>query len=543
MNTSSTGTKEFLKRHRRQNPTGSVLAGKYRLIAELGQGGMAMVYLAVAVGNQGFRRLAVLKVLQPQIAEDADFVQMFLDEAKLCARLAHPNIVHTYDVGGDELGHLIAMEYLDGVSMYAAVGKIGRDKGPFKFPLQARVLLEVLEGLRYAHELCDYDGRPLHIVHRDVTPHNIFITYEGQVKLLDFGIAKASTSSVKTATGVVKGKLTYMAPEQARGERVDARADLYAVGVMLWEAVTGRRRLPSGLTEPALFVRLIAGEPPESPDAAAHGYPAEIDAIVLKALAPNPDDRFQTAAEFRDALERVLQLLPPTPLRDLGGMLAEAFADNRRRIREVIEEQFRMLDRGDAAPTPTEIPSVRPATHGIGSDSHDFRFSRARGEGRMDSGQVTVTATNVSITARYRRRTRIAFVLAAVLSLFVLALFAVMRSRTETPATASANAPPKPVQSAAPGPASGSTGATTAETAPSPSESAGAPGEGPAPADFARHANPRKAGAHAAPTSHDGQGNATTSDAPRGDEPRIGVVLRKPDGKPKVQLERDNPWP
>src|ERR1700690_412184 len=312
------------------------LAGKYRLIAELGQGGMATVYLGVAMGTSGFRKLAVVKLLRPEIAVDTEFVEMFLDEAKLCARLSHPNIVHTYDVGVDEVGHLMAMEYLDGVSLHAAIAKLGRHGGPLKFPLQARVLLDVVEGLRYAHELKDYDGRSLEIVHRDVTPHNIFVTYDGQVKLLDFGIAKAATSSVRTATGVIKGKLTYMAPEQARGDEVDARADLYAVGVMLWEAVTGRRRWPKGLSQPALFTRLASGEPPESPNAASFGFPAEVDAIVLKAMAPKPDDRYQTAAELRDALEPVVRALAPPSVRELGAMLAHAFSDGRARLRNVI---------------------------------------------------------------------------------------------------------------------------------------------------------------------------------------------------------------
>ncbi len=317
---------------------------KYRLIAELGQGGMATVYLAVALGAAGFRRLAVLKILRPEIAMDAEFVQMFLDEARLCARLNHPNIVQTYDVGDEQGERFIAMEYLDGMSLHAAVARLGRRGGPFKFPAQAKALLEVLEGLRYAHELADYDGRHLAIVHRDVTPQNIFITYEGQVKLLDFGIAKTTASSVRTATGVVKGKLTYMAPEQARSEGVDSRTDLYAVGVMLWEALTGRRRIPPGLSEPALFAKLLAGEPPENPDAASQGYPAELDAIVLKALAPDPADRFQTASEFRDALEYGMRTLPAVSLRDLGSMLADSFAETRHNIRNVIEEQFRAMD-------------------------------------------------------------------------------------------------------------------------------------------------------------------------------------------------------
>jgi serine/threonine protein kinase len=226
------------------------------------------VYLAVVMGSSGFRKLAVVKLLRPEIAVDSEFVQMFLDEARLCARLSHPNIVHTYDVGVDKLGYVLAMEYLDGVSYHAGIAKLGKNGGPLKFPLQAKILLEVLEGLRYAHELPDYDGRSLQIVHRDVTPQNIFLTYNGQVKLLDFGIAKTAASSVNTATGVIKGKLTYMAPEQARGDPVDARTDLYAVGVMLWEAIAGKRRWPTGLSQTALFLRLATGELPENPNSA-----------------------------------------------------------------------------------------------------------------------------------------------------------------------------------------------------------------------------------------------------------------------------------
>src|SRR5580692_7078687 len=274
------------------------LAGKYRLIAELGQGGMATVYLAVAMGNSGFRKLAVVKLLRPEFAVDEEFIQMFLDEARLCARLSHPNIVHTYDVGVDDSGHLIAMEYLDGVSMHAATSKLGRNGGPFTFPLQAKALLEVIEGLRYAHELKDYDGTSLQIVHRDVTPHNIFVTYDGQVKLLDFGIAKAATSSVQTATGVIKGKLTYMAPEQALGDPVDGRADIYSVGVMLWEALTGRRRFPADLSDVAMFTRAASGEVPEAPPAETLGLPPEINAIINRSLAPKREDRYQSAGEL-----------------------------------------------------------------------------------------------------------------------------------------------------------------------------------------------------------------------------------------------------
>lgn len=342
------------------------LGGKYHLMAELGQGGMATVYLAVSQRTSGFRKLAVVKLIRPQFAGDPDLIQMFLDEARLCARLNHPNIVQTYDVGIDNGQYFMAMEYLDGVSLHTALARLTKTGAAFPFELHARALMEVLEALRYAHELTDYDGKSLAIVHRDVTPHNIFITYDGQVKLLDFGIAKAATSSVQTATGIIKGKLTYMAPEQSMCDTIDARADLYAVGVMLWEAVTGRRRWPAGLSDMAAFARLTSGELPESPDAAAVGLPAEVNRIVLKSLAPKREDRYQTAAEMHADLEPIVETIGASSLRDLGTLLQDAFAEDRRRIRQIIEDQFKAMNSRQLTLASEPLPTVHPVR---GSDS------------------------------------------------------------------------------------------------------------------------------------------------------------------------------
>jgi len=335
------------------------LDGKYRLIAELGQGGMAVVHLAVVQGHMGFRKLAVVKLLRSTYARDPDFVEMFLQEARLCARLSHPNIVHTYEVGVDDGRHYLAMEFLDGVSLYAATS-LARKGGPFTVPMQARVLLEVLDGLKYAHELRDFDGKELRIVHRDVSPHNIFITFDGQVKVLDFGIAKAATSSVETATGVIKGKLTYMSPEQARGDLVDGRADLHAVGVMLWEAIAGRRRWPADMPQPALFSRLASGELPPDPGGVAKGLPPELDRIALRGADPRDTERYQTAAEFQRDLEQALRLVEPVSLRDVGAMLREAFAEDRKRLHSVIEQQVQEVVDGHAPKAPADLPTVRP---------------------------------------------------------------------------------------------------------------------------------------------------------------------------------------
>ena len=535
------------------------LAGKYRLIAELGQGGMATVYLAVALGKSGFRKLAVVKLLRPEIAVDTEFVEMFLDEAKLCARLSHPNIVHTYDVGVDEVGHLMAMEYLDGVSLHAAIAKLARHGGPMTFPMQARALLDVVEGLRYAHELKDYDGRSLQIVHRDVTPHNIFVTYDGQVKLLDFGIAKAATSSVRTATGVIKGKLTYMAPEQARGDAVDARADLYAVGVMLWEAVTGRRRWPTGLSQPALFTRLASGEPPESPNAASFGYPAEIDAIILRTLAVKPEDRYQTAAELAEALEGVLRKLEPVSLRDLGAMLASAFSEGRQRLRDVIEEQFRAIDAGSRPSEAHQLPAVSTPSLPTGSQAYE-RPSPVAETAKIDSASIRMAALESTAPSPPKKRSRGAIVIAAI-ALGATALgVAVVGSRGRSSAeVVSASKPPQlrdEVAHVEPANPSANQVPDAQSRSDSPGNSVAAPqdSEPPRPGDGrTRAATPallstaHGVAVHAAATSHE----SSTSTAPPVPPPPAAsesatsdaVPIRRPETKPKVQLERDNPWP
>jgi eukaryotic-like serine/threonine-protein kinase len=535
------------------------LAGRYRLLAELGQGGMATVYLAVALGTSGFRKLAVVKLLRPEIAVDQEFVQMFLDEARLCARLSHPNIVQTYDVGVDEVGHLMAMEYLDGVSLHAATAKLGKSGGPLTFPMQARILLEVLEGLRYAHELQDYDGRSLEIVHRDVTPHNIFVTFDGQVKLLDFGIAKAVTSSVRTATGVIKGKLTYMAPEQARGESVDARADLFAVGVMLWEAVTGRRRWPKGLSQPALFTRLASGEPPESPNAASFGLSPEIDAVVLRAMATKPEDRFQTAAEFREALEAVVRGLPPVSLRDLGSMLGTAFQEGRHRLRDVVEEQFRAIDAGGHPSMPHMLPAVVPPS--LFTNSRSIAGAIPADDGAHESLSRRMTAAAPApapapvrgAQSRARLRSRMAIGLAA----FGLGAAAVGFAIAGRGGGSGAETEPavgsSPARATLEGLASPTTPATaSAKGAPARDEgvdgganAAAQPAAPGARVDARSRQGAPPASSHAAIVRSASAPEVSSGSPPPMPETSAGVtnVPPTPKSRPRVQLERDNPWP
>src|SRR5262245_50631972 len=227
--------------------------GKYRLIAELGQGGMADVYLAITSQSAAyFAKLVVIKRLKDHLAHDVEFMTMFVDEARIAARLNHPNLVQTIEVGEVNGQYFLTMEYLDGQPLHRV---LSRARATIPQPMHLSILCDVLAGIHYAHELKDYDGTPLQIVHRDVTPHNCFTTYEGQTKVVDFGIAKAVGRASETRHGVVKGKTAYMAPEQACGQAVDARVDVFAVGVMVYEAAI-RGRMWKGVSETDIIRRL-----------------------------------------------------------------------------------------------------------------------------------------------------------------------------------------------------------------------------------------------------------------------------------------------
>lgn len=313
--------------------------GKYRPIAELGRGGMAVVYLATSQGPRGFMKLVVVKELKEELAGDADFTGMFVDEARIAARLNHPNIVQTYEVVEDGDRFFLVMEYLEGQAFSAVrtrlskVGSLTRDH-------QVRVVVDMLEGLEYAHELEDYDGKPLELVHRDVSPHNVFVTYAGEVKLVDFGIAKAADSSSHTKTGVIKGKISYMAPEQAFARKVDRRADIFSAGVILWEALCGRR-MWKGMPDAAIIHHLSLGTIPKIEDEVPD-LPPELARISAKSLAADPDERYATAAAMKADLDAYLDALPARPSpREFGATVTQAFATERARIHSIVEQQMR----------------------------------------------------------------------------------------------------------------------------------------------------------------------------------------------------------
>jgi TonB family protein len=323
--------------------TGSIAeSDKYRPILEIGQGGMSRVYLALFRGPGDFNKLRVVKRLLPTLAADPEFLEMFLEEARLSARLNHANIVQINEVGFDGTHHYMAMEYLEGQSLDSVV-RVSAKRGDFPIESHLRIIADACAGLHHAHELADIDGKPLNIVHRDVSPHNVFVTYAGQVKVLDFGIAKAADSSHHTRTGVLKGKCAYMAPEQFRNEAIDRRADIFALGIMTWQAVT-RTRMWRGLSDIEIFHRLATGEIPSVQSVAPDTPPALI-AICERALAPKLEHRYGTAAELGEAIEGYLASLPNVPApREIGRSVAELFAEGRAKVKAAIEAEVKRAD-------------------------------------------------------------------------------------------------------------------------------------------------------------------------------------------------------
>ena len=335
---------------------GSKRLGRYRLIADIGHGGMAEVYLALLEGDLGFNKLLVIKKIRPELAEDPEMMGMFLDEARLSARLHHPNVVETHEVAQEDGHTFMAMEYLEGQSLHRILHRLRREGG-LPTALHLQILADVLAGLHHAHELCDWDETPLGVVHRDVTPQNVFVTYDGRVKVVDFGIAKVRGASSETRVGVVKGKVAYMAPEQARGEAVDRRTDVFAAGVMLWEAATGSRPF-RGLSDVEILHRLIHGEMP-SAKATNPAIPDALEAIVKKATAPTRAERYATAADLRAVIERYLEtVIDRPPARELGRLVAQHFAEDRARLKHRLEEELRENPAGSASVPRFVAPEV-----------------------------------------------------------------------------------------------------------------------------------------------------------------------------------------
>jgi serine/threonine-protein kinase len=333
--------------------------GRYRLAAEIGSGGMASVHLGRLLGPAGFARTVAIKRMSPALARSAEAAAMFLDEARLASRIRHANVVPTLEVVVHEGEVLLVMEYVHGESL-GELGCGAAGRGPMPARIAAAVAVSVLEGLHAAHGARGDDGTPLHIVHRDVSPQNVLVGADGLVRVLDFGIAKAASSASITAAGRVKGKLGYMAPEQIEGGAVDARTDVFAVGVLLWEMLTGARLFPGEQRLTAYAAR----QRPPPPSTVQSDVGAALDAVVLRAMEVERGARFESAHAMAAAIEAAA---PPAGAREVGGWLAGVASESLDRRAALIAA----VERGTAAwvgaadvadlPTDVGLPSADAA--------------------------------------------------------------------------------------------------------------------------------------------------------------------------------------
>ena len=300
--------------------------GKYKLLSKIAQGGMAELFQAKLFGYEGFEKLVAIKKILPYLAEETSLIKAFIDEAKLAAFLQHPNIVQIYDFGSVNDTYYIAMEYLYGKDL-KCVTKQYKEKGmPLSLGNALYIASQVCAGLDYAHKLKDFQGRPLNIIHRDIGPHNIFITFDGQVKIIDFGIAKAATQVNKTQYGSIKGKITYMSPEQAKAEKIDCRSDIYAVGILLYEMVT-HERMFDGENTYGVFSKVLESEYRPIHEVNKN-LPEDLCRIIDKALEKDREKRYQSAEDMLSDLEKCMHRLSIIPsYRNLAKYMDKLFGE------------------------------------------------------------------------------------------------------------------------------------------------------------------------------------------------------------------------
>ncbi|MGZ3422358.1 MAG: serine/threonine-protein kinase [Polyangiales bacterium] len=311
------------------------VVGRYAIFDEIAAGGMATVHLGRLIGPVGFARTVAIKRLHEQLSKDPEFVSMFIDEARVAARVRHPNVVPTLDVLEADGQLLLVMEYVHGLSL-STLARLARKAGKRVPPrIACAIVAGMLRGLHAAHEAKDEQGRPLEIVHRDVSPHNVLVGTDGVPRVLDFGVAKATGRLQQTAQGQLKGKVPYMAPEQVRGEAVSRRSDVWSSGACLWEALVGRRLFDH--ENEAAVITLILSRPIEAPSKFDDSAPKAIDPIVMRALERDPEKRFPTARDMAQAIEESVPTASPAEIGEWVDAIATDFLKKRSELVAEVE--------------------------------------------------------------------------------------------------------------------------------------------------------------------------------------------------------------
>ncbi len=451
-----------------QTITAGRTLGRYQLLASIARGGMGQVWLGRLQGARGFHKLVAVKTLLAAPDEAGRFEGMLLEEARIASLIHHANVVHTIELGEDDGALYLVMEWVDGEPLSHVLNK-AQERGGIPLGVAANLISQLLRGLHAAHELCDDTGALLGVVHRDVSPHNVLVTYSGIAKLLDFGIAKATKkSSGQTVTGEVKGKFAYMAPEQVLGAAMDRRTDLFAAGIMLYTMTVGRH--PFKHHNDAGVLHGITSESPAPPPSRFKpDYPPALEAVVMRAIEKDIEKRFATAEEMRHALEQAIPAALPTGDAQTGTFIGGLLAENAVARREAVR---RTLVRADAA-TPA-LGGNAYASSGQSGSLGAFAVDRQRtgsGVSLPNAGQ-TVQRVDSKIPLR-RSRSRYRAALLAAVAVAGIALFVAYNAlRSQPSAMGSRPAPTSAPAAAAQRPA--------AEPAPVAAPNAPAPAPAPA---------------------------------------------------------------
>lgn len=424
--------------------TGSepLLLGRYALYDELASGGMATVHLGRLLGPVGFARTVAIKRLHPQHAKDPEFVAMFLDEARLAARIRHPNVVATLDVVATSGEVFLVMEYVAGESLASLLGAVSRAKERIPLSFAVHIASGALQGLHAAHEATNEKGEPLHLVHRDVSPHNVLVGTDGVARVLDFGVAKAAGRLQTTDEGRIKGKISYMAPEQLAGRGVSARTDIFAASVVLWEALTGRRLFHGA--DPGEIVGKVLNGDIARPSTKNPDIPEKLDALVMKGLARDPDQRFATALEMAVALEDAVGLVSAREVGTWVGNCARRRLDDRAARVAEIERSSSSIDVQD-------VPGAREVLDRFAARARaeSMETMPVSGTGRSQIGSVVDPRDSLTPT-RGRRFAPLFVGAALVLAVPSMLWFATRRPSSATnptqsaPGTAAEVQPPTP---------------------------------------------------------------------------------------------------
>ena len=319
--------------------------GRYELLLPIATGGMAMVWAARVKGTRGFQKIVAVKTMLSKLSEDAQFEQMFLDEASLASQIRHPNVVEISDLGEQDGVLYLAMEWIDGVPLNQLM-KTAKSVGGVPLPIAVRVVMNACAGLQAAHELRDATGQLIGLVHRDVSPQNILVTYDGVSKVVDFGVAKATAmGGGATVAGQLKGKVSYMAPEQVRGEAIDRRVDIFAMGIVLYALTSGKHPFRRE-SEAATMYTIASDEVVVPPSKFIPNYPPSLEAVLLKALAKDKNDRFATASEFQRALDQCLPAAERANTdEDIGAFIRQLFGSKREESRAALADALALADK------------------------------------------------------------------------------------------------------------------------------------------------------------------------------------------------------